>query len=96
MKINGKDVKLRIDIGGMKEFKEKTGTSFLKLGQTDMDEEMLSQMILIFARRGGSAITMEDVDLATASELMMMQDEVGRLMESETKAKNPQQVSRQK
>ena len=96
MKINGKDINLRIDIGGMKEFKEKTGVSFLKLGQTDLDEEMLSQMILVFAKRGGSNITMEDVDYATAAELMALQEDIGRLMESETKAKNPSQVNRQK
>ena len=95
MKINGKDVTLRIDIGGMKQFKEKTGVSFLKLGETDMDEEILSQMLLIFAQRGGSNITMEDVDFATPSELMTLQDEIKRSM-GETKAKNPQQVSRPK
>ena len=95
MKINGKDVTMRIDIGAMKQFKEKTGISFLKIGQNEIDEEMLSQMVLIFAQRGGSNITMEDVDFATAEELIGLQDEVGRMM-GEKKEGNPRQVSRSK
>ena len=95
MKINGKDIKMRIDIGAMKQFKEKTGVSFLKLKENEMDEDLLSNMILVFAQRGGSNITMEDVDFATTEELMGLQDEIAKLM-GEAKGKNLPAVSRQK
>ena len=87
MLINGKEVKLKIDLGGMKQFKKNTKVSFLKLGQADMDEDLLSQMILVFAQRGGSNITMEDIDYATPGELMGLQDEIARSM-GETESKN--------
>lgn len=96
MQINGKDITMRLDLGAMKKFQELTGKNFLALGKNEMDPEMLSAMIFSFAIRGGSNVTMEDVDTLTVDELMSFQGEIEKLTGDSTKSGNPPKVSRQK
>ena len=95
MQINGKDVTLCLDLGAMKQFKELTGKNFLNIGKEEMDPDMLSAMIYSFAVRGGSDITMEDVDKMTMDQIMEMQGEIEKLT-GDKKSGNPPKVSRQK
>ena len=92
MKVNGKDVTLRLDLGAMKQFKELTGKNFFALGQDEMDPEMLGAMVYCFATRGGSDITMDDVDCMDMEELSEIETEMDRLT-GEKKSKNEQTVS---
>jgi len=95
MQINGKDVKLRLDLGAMKKFQELTGKNFLSIGKTEMDPDMLGAMIFAFATRGGSDVTMEDIDTMTIDEIMSMQSEIEKLA-GDKQSGNPPKVSRQK
>ena len=95
MLINGKEATLRLDLGAMKKFKELTGKNFLAIGKEEMDPEMLAAMIYSFAIRGGSDITMDDVDSMTMDEILKIQDDIGKLT-GEKKEGNPPKVSRQK
>ena len=92
MLIAGKDVKLVLDLGAMKRFKEVTGKNFFSLG-TDIDPELLGALIMISAERGGNKVSEEDVDALTVKELTALQEELlgGAGVEG-----NPQKVSRQK
>jgi len=96
MIINNKEATLRLDLGAMKKFKELTGKNFLAIGKEEMDPDMLSAMIYSFAIRGGSDITMEDVDSMTMDEILKIQDEISKLTGEKTKEGNPPKVSRQK
>jgi len=95
MKVNGKDVTFRLDLGAMKQFKEMTGKNFFAIGKDEMDPEMLGAMVYCFAVRGGSDITMEDVDRMEMHELAEVEKEMEKLT-GEKKSKNPKAVSPQK
>ena len=95
MKVNGKDVTLRLDLGAMKHFKELTGRNFFAIGKDEMDPEILGAMVYCFAVRGGSDITMDDVDRMEISELTEIEKEMEKLT-GEKKSKNPKAVSPRK
>jgi hypothetical protein len=92
MLIAGKDVKLVLDLGAMKKFKEVTGKNFFAIGE-DIDPELLGALIMVSAERGGNKLSEEDVDTLTVKELTELQKELLGGIEAEG---NPQKVSRQK
>ena len=95
MLINEKEIKLRLDLGAMKKFQELTGKNFLAIGEEQMTPDMLAAMIYSFAIRGGSDITMDDVDSMTMEQIVALQDEIAKLT-GDKKSGNPPKVSRQK
>ena len=95
MLINAKEVTLRLDLGAMKKFNELTGKNFLAIGKEEMDPDMLSALIYALAIRGGSDITMDDVDSMTMDEITKIQDDIVKLS-GDKKEGNPPKVSRQK
>ena len=80
MKVNGKEVTPKMDLGAMKIFKKTTGRSFLALDEKSMDEEAIAGLIYACAARGGSEITMDDVDSMSMQELVDAQGEIEQLM----------------
>ena len=92
MLIGGKEVKLVLDLGGMKKFKEVTGKNFFSIG-ADIDPDLLGALILISAERGGSKLSEEEIDKLTVKELTELQKELLGGIEGDG---NPPKVSRQK
>lgn len=95
MKINGKEVTLRADLKAIKDIDAATGKNFFALGEKDMSADVLSAMIYSFAKRGGSDVTMDDVDSMTLEELMNVQGEIEKLTSTGKTSKNVKKVSPQ-
>lgn len=75
MLIKGKKVKLVLDLGAMKKFKETTGKNFFALGE-EVDPELLGALIQATAERGGTTLTEEEVDSLSIRELNTLQKEL--------------------
>lgn len=65
--INGKEVKLRLDLGTMKLLKKEHGINFFSM-EDGMDPIAMGALILSAAKRAGSELTEEDVDCMTMGE----------------------------
>jgi hypothetical protein len=80
--INGKEVKLKLDLGGVKMLKKEYGVDVFKLKNSDMqDAEVFSAMVYVLAKRGGSDITMDDVDSIDFKDLEGIESAIDSAME---------------
>ena len=62
-KINDKPITLKLDFGGVKMLKREYGVDILQLREDEMaDIEVFTAILYVLAVRGGSEITMEDID----------------------------------
>ena len=94
MLVNGRKIKFLLDLGAMKKFKEATGKNFFAMGE-DIDPELLGALIQITAERGGSPLTVEEIDKLTVGELTEIQKEMMKGMEGIPGDASPLRVSRQ-
>ena len=61
--INGKPVTLKLDFGGVKMLKREYGVDILQMREDEMaDIDVFTAILYVLAVRGGSEITMEDID----------------------------------
>ncbi len=77
MKINGKKIDVKMDLGVARLFKEKCGRDFLSTGTDDFaDTDVIMALLYAIAKRSNAEITEDDIDAVTFTELPQISQEL--------------------
>lgn len=80
MELNGKEIKLKLDLGALKEVKKLTGKNFFAIKQQDFDPDLYSALLYACAKRGGSEISQSFIDNLPLRDVLKMQKVLDQLM----------------
>ena len=95
VKINSKEAKIKMDMGTVKLLKKEHDINFLNLSlEKATDPEVMSTILLVAAQRGGSTITMDDIDAMPVGQFIKVQEDLEKLImeffpEGDKSSKNP-------
>jgi len=86
--VNGKKLNLKLDFGAVKTLKKEYGIDVFKMNDEDMyDIDVFTNFLYVTAKRGGSDITMEDIDSIDFKDI----DDVMEALESAMEEFAPEQ-----
>ncbi len=95
VKINNKSAKIKMDMGTVKKLKKEHDINFLNLTlDKATDPDVMTTILLTAAQRGGSDITMEDIDTMPVGQFIKVQEDMEKLImefypEGDKSSKNP-------
>ncbi len=80
--VNGKELRLKVDFGAVKKLKKEYGVNLLKLKDDDLeDPDSMTAIFYVLALRGGTDITMDEIDSIDFRDITKITDEIWGLMD---------------
>ena len=79
VKINGKEVKMKLDFGATRLMKKEHGVNFYAANDT-ADPEVIAALIMSCAKRAGNEISEEDIDAMTLPEMTAASQEINKMV----------------
>ena len=79
VKINGKEVKMKLDFGATRMMKKEFGVNFYS-GADTADPDVIAALIMSCAKRAGNEITEDDIDNMTIPEMTAASKEINKMV----------------
>ena len=90
MEINGKKVNLVLDMGVIRLLKKEHGINIMALSkEEEKDPDVLATTILVIANRGGSGLTMDDIDSLSIAKLKKIEKMIASEAREEAEEAGP-------